>query len=701
MICKTDYLSDLNPEQRRAVLHFEGPLLVFAGAGSGKTRVLTRRIAHLIREHHVHPASILAVTFTNKAAREMKERVQKLFDGTPLPLWISTFHATCARILRMDAKYLGYTDKFVIYDSSDSLSAMKRVYTRKNIDPKVIDPKAMLHKIDRAKNDYLFPDSFRNDRYLSNSQAELLAEIYQGYQDELLAANAMDFGDLLCNVVTLFKLEPKILERYQNQFRFLLIDEYQDTNKVQYLLVHLLAEKSKNICVVGDDDQSIYAFRGATIQNILNFKRDFPDAEVVTLDENYRSSRAILDAANSVIEKNRERQHKRMRTTRDEGSPLTCYHGFDERDEAEFVAREIVALLQSGRKLEEIAIFYRTNAQSRAVEELLCENGIPYQIFGGHKFYDRKEIKDMLSYFRLLLNPRDNEAFFRIVNIPARGLGAASVGNLAAYAQSKKMAAYPALIEALSSDAKASFLSSANKKKFESFNRLMTELSKELELAEQKLRGEVDDILRSERVNALADLFNKIAEKSGYVAELKAEATPEAESRIENIYELSEVAGEFVRRALQNGETVHAYDFLERASLSSDLDGENSKEVNDSGEEAPRGERKARNAISMMTLHLAKGLEFPVVFLVGLEEGVLPHIRSLDERTALEEERRLCYVGITRAMEQLYLSRAQNRQSYGRGNFYSGVCSRFLDDIPMKVLEEKWSPLAYRDRYDS
>jgi len=698
----SDYFSDLNPAQTKAVLHFEGPLLVFAGAGSGKTRVLTRRIAHLIREHRVHPSSILAVTFTNKAAREMKERVQKLFNGSMMPLWISTFHASCARILRTDAKYLDYTEKFVIYDSSDSLAAMKRVFNKKNVDQKIIDPKTMLHRIDRAKNDYLFPEAFLKDSYLAPSQAELLAELYQGYQDELHSANAMDFGDLLCNVVTLFKLEPKILERYQNQFRFLLIDEYQDTNKVQYELVHLLAAKSQNLCVVGDDDQSIYAFRGATVQNILNFKRDFPDAAVVTLDENYRSSKFILDAANSVIEKNQNRQHKKMRTARAEGDLLSCYHGFDERDEAEFVAREIISLVQSGKKLEDMAVFYRTNAQSRAIEELFCENAIAYQIFGGHKFYDRKEIKDLLSYFRLILNPKDNQAFFRIINTPARGLGAASVGGLTAYADQRKLAIFPALIEALKEE-KVPFLSNANRKKFENFVRIIASLSEELVLAESKLDGEIEEVLQSERVNALAELFNRIADKSGYLAELKAEGTPEAESRVENIYELSEVAGEFVRRAFQNGEKVTAYDFLERASLSSDLDGENSKEVDGEGGESTRGEnikgdRKARNAVSMMTLHLAKGLEFPIVFLVGLEEGVLPHVRSLDDRQALEEERRLCYVGITRAMERLYISRAQNRQSFGRGNFYSGVCSRFLDDVPIEVLQEKWSPLAYQDR---
>lgn len=689
-----NHLQDLNPEQLEAVQHFEGPILVFAGAGSGKTRVLTRRIAHLILEHNVDPSSILAVTFTNKAAREMKDRVAKIFRRDFLPVWVSTFHASCSRILHSTAKYLDYTENFVIYDTSDSLSVLKRVFSKKNVDPKLIDPRTMLSKIDKAKNDYLFPDSFRENRFLSSAQAELMAELYEGYQAELRASNAMDFGDLLCNVVTLFKLEPKILERYQDQFKFLLIDEYQDTNKVQYELVRMLSAKSRNLCVVGDDDQSIYAFRGATVQNILNFKKDFPDAAVVTLDRNYRSTQYILTAANSVIQKNQNRQKKTMRTENGNGSPIICYHGFDERDEAEFVVREIATYLKGGRALSDIAIFYRTNAQSRAVEELLCENGIPYQIFGGHKFYDRKEIKDILAYFRLLINPSDNEAFLRIINVPARGLGAASVGGLVNHAMKEKLSLFQALEKALESSDRPPFMSAANKKKFENFYSLMKELQVEFISAGKKLSGEASDILQSERVNALAALLSSIAKKSGYLAELKAEDTPESESRIENIFELSEVAGEFVRRALESSETIQLADFLERACLSSDLDSENSKNVDDHGEEEKRGERKAANAISMMTLHLAKGLEFPIVFLLGLEEGVLPHVRSLDERLALEEERRLCYVGITRAMETLYLTRAKYRQSFGRMNFYSGLASRFLDDIPIEVLDEHHSDYA-------
>jgi DNA helicase-2/ATP-dependent DNA helicase PcrA len=688
------HLQNLNPEQYEAVVHHEGPLLVFAGAGSGKTRVLTRRIAHLIREHRVYPDEILAVTFTNKAAKEMKERVFSLLGREALPVWVSTFHASCARILRQQAKLLDFTENFAIYDTSDSLSVLKRVFAKKNVDHKLIDPRSMLGKIDRAKNDYLFPDSFRENRFLSEAQGALMAEIYEAYQQELHQANAMDFGDLLCNVVTLFKLEPKVLEGYQQKFRFQLIDEYQDTNKVQYELIRMLSARSKNLCVVGDDDQSIYAFRGATVQNILSFKKDFPEAKVVTLDRNYRSTQSILTAANCVISRNQNREKKTMRTDNPKGDPVFLFHGFDERDEAEFVVREIASLLSRGRKLSDIAIFYRTNAQSRAVEELLCENGIPYQIFGGHRFYDRKEIKDILAYLRLLLNPSDNEAFARIVNVPARGLGATSIGGLMAYANSEKLPLYPALRKALDSEIKIPFLSNANRKKFENFTILIEELSLELSAVNDQLSGIRDDVLASERVRALSRLLQAIATKSGYLAELKAEDTPEADSRIENIFELFEVAGEYVRKTLESNEVPTPFGFLERASLASDLDSENTKEVDDAGrEQKMKGERKAQNAVSMMTLHLAKGLEFPVVFLLGVEEGVLPHSRSLDDRQALEEERRLCYVGFTRAMERLFLTRAKYRQTFGRNNYYSGLVSRFVDDLESSLLEERWSQM--------
>lgn len=689
-----NHLSDLNREQLEAVQHNVGPLLIFAGAGSGKTRVLTRRIAHLVLEHQVEPSRIFAVTFTNKAANEMKERVQALFTGMRLPsgygfgrrLWVSTFHSSCARILRSEAKFLEYKDNFAIYDTSDSLSVLKRAYEKLNIDPRFIEPRHVLSRIDRAKNDYKFSDAIRQDRTIPREMADATADLFDAYQAELKASNAMDFGDLLCNVLTLFKLEPRILARYQDQFEYLLVDEYQDTNRVQYELVKLLTGERKNLCVVGDDDQSIYAFRGATVENILTFQKDFPSAKVVTLEINYRSTKKILAAANAVIAKNSFRQKKTMRTDNVEGANVACYHAFDERDEAEFVVREIAALRELGNPYSSMAVFYRTNAQSRAVEELLCEHGVPYQIFGGHRFYDRKEIKDLLAYYRLLLNPDDNEAFLRIINTPARGLGPTSVGGLVAVAAKKRLALLETLRRVLAGDFQGEgklFLSTANRKKFEKFISTIDELVVDKQTAQDQLRdGSYQGVV------AIAGFFKNIAEKTGYLEGLRGENTLESDSRVENIYELFEVAGEFVQRALESGDKVELIDFLERTSLSSDLDKENTKV---DAVDAEKKDEKNRHCVSLMTLHLAKGLEFPIVFLVGMEEGVLPHSRSLDTRLELEEERRLCYVGMTRARERLYLSHAEHRQSFGRSGFFSGISSRFLHDIPEELLEVKYS----------
>lgn len=662
-------LSSLNAEQRAAVLHDKGPLLIFAGAGSGKTRVLTYRVANLVLRHSVHPESILAVTFTNKAAKEMKERLSRIVREMRPPTWVSTFHSSCARILRANAKFLDFTPQFAIYDTSDSLSVMKRVYQRLNIDPKILEPRRVLQRIDKAKNDYKFSDSIREDRYTPRPIAEMMADAFEAYQRELLTSNAMDFGDLLCNVLTLFKLEPLILERYQDQFQYLLIDEYQDTNHVQYLLVQMLAAKNRNLCVVGDDDQSIYAFRGATIENILNFQKDFPDAKTVTLDRNYRSTKTILAAANSVIERNVRRQKKAMRTDNPNGAAVVSYLGHDENEEAEFITREIARYLEDGVSASDIAVFYRTNAQSRAVEESFFQNGIPYEIYGGHKFYDRKEIKDLLAYFRLLVNPLDNEAFLRIVNVPARGIGATSLAALIDYADSNRQSLLAALRQGLAEGAR--FLTTANKKKFATFADLITGLEREAVLAEAKLQGDAS----FDQSDALSGLLGMIAERSGYLAELKGQDSLDAESRIENIYELLAVASEFVQRAhaLQNRVTLS--DFVERASLSSDLDKTDGTEP--------------VATVSLMTLHLAKGLEFDYVFLGGMEEGLLPHVRSLDDRAALEEERRLCYVGITRAKKRLYLTRAEYRDSFGRRGIGFGGASRFLSELPRDILEHR------------
>jgi len=672
------HLQDLNPAQLEAVKHQDGPLLIFAGAGSGKTRVLTRRVANLVLTCGVHPARILAVTFTNKAAREMKHRVMQSFGSDFSSAWVSTFHSSCARILRSHAEALEYSQNFVIYDSQDANAALKRVYKKLKVDPNIIDPKSVMHRIDRAKNAYHFPDQIRNDRFMPEQISTLIADLYESYQQELRDNNAMDFGDLLCNTVTLFKLEPRILELYQDKFSYLLIDEYQDTNKVQYMLVKMLADKHHNLCVVGDDDQSIYAFRGATIENILNFKKDFAEAKVVTLDTNYRSTKSILNAANCIIAKNKRRQEKKMKTSNPAGEPLVCYVGFDEIDEAEFIVREMVYLLKGRAKPSQLAIFYRTNAQSRAIEEALCEVGIAYEIFGGHRFYERKEIKDILAYFRLVLNPKDNDAFLRIVNTPTRGLGATSVGQLVAFAESKRAPLLEAL--RLGLNEKASFLQGAVARKFFAFVSLIEELQEDAERTEKVLADTTCSTV--ERVNAFPAFLKGIAEKTDYLKRLQAEETQEAESRIENIYELFRVASEFVSRNMHDMEMPRMGEFLDRVSLSSDADKENTKRS---------GEKNNEEKVSLMTLHLAKGLEFDYVFLVGMEEGLLPHVRSLESEKDLEEERRLCYVGITRARKQLYLTRALSRQSFGRGNWYSGEPSRFLRELPEDLLEMRKS----------
>lgn len=677
LLSRTAHLEDLNEAQLQAVRHGLGPLLIFAGAGSGKTRVLTRRIAHLILEHGASPAQILAVTFTNKAAREMKQRVEALFPGRSLPVWVSTFHATCARILRSHARALDFTDHFAIYDSQDSLAAMKRVYKKLGFDPKIIDPRMVMRTIDRAKNDYRFADSIRNDPYLGREVAQSVAELFEGYQEELRSSNAMDFGDLICNVVTLFKLEPEILEAYQQRFRFLLVDEYQDTNKVQYLLVRQLTERSQNICVVGDDDQSIYGFRGATVETILNFKNDFPDAEVVTLETNYRSTQNILAAAHAIIRKNERRAPKQLRTENAAGVPIRCYKAFDEKDEAEFVIREILKLFQQGLNPQDVAVFYRTNAQSRAVEEALLENGIPYQIFGGHRFYDRKEVKDILAYYRLLLNPRDNEAFLRVVNTPARGIGPTALASLSTSADRAGLSLMQ-MVERIIEEPGS--LSKAQAAKFAAFYELIQALRDEADTATSILLGDNGVSSTADQSQAIACLLRAIAEKSGYLQTLQAQDTVEAESRIENVSELCRVAVDFTERCLEQGVSPTLFDFLDRASLSSDLEAENSA--------LRPGTEQLVGHVSLMTLHLAKGLEFDTAFLIGLEEGLLPHTRSIDDREALEEERRLCYVGMTRAKRQLYLTRATDRQSFGRGSWYSGLPSRFLDDLPESVMDD-------------
>lgn len=676
-----NYLQDLNPAQYEAVTYGLGPLLIFAGAGSGKTRVLTRRIAHLIHELGANPYEILAVTFTNKAAREMKHRVESLFSGQRMPLWVSTFHASCARILREHAKLLNYSSNFVIYDSSDSMSALKRAYKKLNIDPKFVEPKAVMSAIDKAKNDFKSADELRGDFYVGRDFNEMLVNLYTNYQEELQAADAMDFGDLLFNTVTLFKLEPKLLEHYQEKFKYILVDEYQDTNKVQYLLIKQLTGKHKNITVVGDDDQSIYSFRGANIETILNFKKDFPEAKTITLNINYRSTSNILNLASALISKNKNRQPKTISTPNPEGAKITCYKAYDGQDEAEFVAREISLYLSKGIDANKIAVFYRTNAQSRSIEEAFCESGLPYQIFGGHRFYDRKEIKDIMAYYRLLLNPKDNEAFLRIINTPTRGIGTSAITSLSNFAKKSNLS----LMEALELGVKSNeaSLGKSSIAKLSKFLDIFEQLKDKLIKTEYVLSHEHTEEFQLEQHDAIANILKNIAQISGYITALKQQDTIEAESRIENISELYRVAIEFSSRSLEQGQTPKLNDFLDRASLSSDLEEENTGTSNDKAS-------MTKGSISLMTLHLAKGLEFDIVFLIGLEEGLLPHMRSAEDKQALEEERRLCYVGITRAKKQLYILRASERQTFGRGG-YGGMPSRFIKDIPRDIVEDRRS----------
>lgn len=652
--------NNLNNSQRQAVEHGSGALLVYAGAGSGKTRVLTHRITRLIKDGEATPDRIFAVTFTNKAAKEMKERINSLLGATKAPEYVSTFHSACARILRRHAPLLNFTRDFTIYDRSEALSVMKKVYKKLKVDPKEIEPRALLNKIDRAKNNYLFSDHFRkigdNESYMLD-EANVMADLYDGYQQELQACNAMDFGDLICHVVTLFKLEPKVLNYYKARFTHILVDEYQDTNRIQYILISMLAKEHGNICVVGDDDQSVYSFRGANTENINSFKRDFPDHTTIVLDINYRSTASILAAANAVIENNQSRHKKSLKTKNPAGNQVMLFSANDELDEAGFVSRKIKQLQREGISLSEIAIFYRTNAQSRALEETFYAENIPHIIYGGQRFYDRKEVKDILGYCKLAINTSDNEAFNRTINSPTRGIGKTSVEKMRALAESNEQSLFKTV------SAGVTGLSAKAKKSLEDFVSLITEIQS------KSIRKEQATTEQSVQLD-LRELLQMIVEKTAYFKSLEKLDSEEAQSRIENILELFSVAEDFTRRCKEEGKEATLSDFLERTALNSGLD------------ESEFGE-----SVSLMTLHLAKGLEYDAVFLVGLEEGLLPHSRSLDEKSALEEERRLCYVGITRARKELFLSHAHTRSGFGMGYWGGGGISRFLLEIPEELVE--------------
>jgi len=626
-------LESLNPTQLDAVTQTKGPLLILAGAGSGKTRVLTHRIAHILDQGLAAPDEILAITFTNKAAQEMKERVALLVGPDSRRMWVSTFHAFCARILRVHAEKLGYKREFTIYDGADQVRLVKRCIVELGKDPKRFNPRSFQSQISAAKNRLDAPDDYL--RATEGYMAENVAEVYDLYQKRLYENNAMDFDDLIMQTVALLELFPEVRQRYQTRFKYIHVDEYQDTNHAQYRLVNVLAAAHRNLCVVGDDDQSVYSWRGADISNILDFERDYPEATVVKLEQNYRSTQTILSAANAVVANNASRKHKELWTAGEEGERIRVFTASDEYGEARFVVAEIERLVEGGASPRDVAVFYRTNAQSRALEDVLVREGVPYQIVGGVRFYERAEIKDAMAYLAVVANPADAASLERIINVPKRGLGATSVAKLVDHARRNGVPLYEALSEA----GEAGLTGKA-----------------------QKACREVKDLFDGWRVAARevppAELISAVLDESGYSKELEAERTIEAESRLENLEELINAAREYER--VEPGPTLEG--FLQEQALYSETD-----TVGTEGR------------VTLMTLHNAKGLEFEHVFVVGMEEGTFPHARSLDEQN-LEEERRLFYVGITRAMKSLVLSYAKLRSNWGEREYQ--MPSRFLSEIP-------------------
>ena len=632
----TDLLAQLNPMQQQAVRHGSGPLLLLAGAGSGKTRALTHRIAWLVREHGVRPWNILAVTFTNKAAGEMKERLEELLGGDE-GVWVSTFHAGCVRILRQEIEALGFTRHFTIYDDQDQERLLKTLLKEAGIEEKTLKPRALAAAIDRAKNQAIRPDDYPTDDYAS----EQIARLYVLYQERLQQANALDFGDLLLMTDKLFEEHPEVLGKYQRRFEHILVDEFQDTNQVQYKLIHMLAGGHGNLCVVGDDDQSIYRWRGAEIGNILNFERDYPGCTTIRLEQNYRSTSTILDAAGAVVARNLGRKEKSLWTDNPAGERLTLETLPDDRDEAAFVASEIAKLKRKGRRLRDIAVFYRTNAQSRGLEEALRNERIPYAMFGGLKFYMRMEIKDILAYLRLLANPADSVSARRIINVPARGIGSVTVAKIGGF-EGEAGGFLPACRMALDQGA----LTGAAAGKVAAFLELIDAFRKRAE--------------NTPYPQLTADLI----EETDYGPQLRQERTEEARSRIENLEQL--LAG----MEEHYGQEGTLDDYLEQVALITDVDSYD----------------PSLDRVSLMTLHAAKGLEFPVVFMVGMEEGLFPHSRTASADEDVEEERRLCYVGMTRAMEKLYLTHARRRRIYGDYQFNPPSC--FLKEIPREFLDQ-------------
>lgn len=632
----------LNPQQAEAVINTEGPMLIMAGAGSGKTKVLTCRVANLLQKG-VRPYRILAITFTNKAAAEMRERVNNMSGPAAKDVWLFTFHAFCARFLRMEIDKLpGYGGNFAIYDTADSQNLIKQILKEMNLDDKRFQPSGILSRISNAKND--LQDAAAFARQAGDFYEQKVADIYSRYEQKLQLNNALDFDDLLMLSIKLLQENKEVREKYQDRFDYLLVDEYQDTNHAQYLLTKFLAAKHRNICVVGDADQSIYGWRGADIQNILDFEKDYPDAKVIKLEQNYRSTQIILDAANAVIENNTGRKPKNLWTENKSGADIIYFQAVDERDEARFVIEQLQNLQRTeNKKLGDMAILYRTNTQSRIFEEMLIKSGISYNMVGGLKFYERKEIKDIIAYLRVIFNPADSLSLLRIINVPKRGIGDASLAKIQAYAAANNVS----LFEAVSNAAAIDGLSS----------RFVSKLD--------DLAGIIFELMNLASEAPVEDLIDRVLRDTGYLEELENERTPQAQSRIDNLHELISVAQEFAASEEEN----NLENFLAHVALVSDID------------DTELGE----DAITLMTLHSSKGLEFPIVFLVGMEEGLFPHARTLMDETEIEEERRLCYVGITRAKEKLFLSSTKMRTIYGNTVTYPP--SRFLQEIPARLVK--------------
>lgn len=647
-------IAKLNPPQRQAVETVDGPLLIMAGAGSGKTRVLTHRIAYLIAKRKAAPWNILAITFTNKAAREMQERVSKLIGPVGRDIWVSTFHSMCVRILRKDIDRLGYNSSFSILDSGDQLSVIKNCMKDLNIDSKKFEPRAILSTISSAKNELISPK--RYEETIGDYFQGLVAQVYHAYEKRLRFNHSLDFDDLIMKTIELFKQEPEVLKFYQNKFQYIHVDEYQDTNRAQYMLCQMLADDHHRLCVVGDSDQSIYKWRGADISNILNFEQDYPEAQVVLLEQNYRSSKNILQAANKVISNNFGRKPKNLWTDAPEGNKIQVFVGDSEHDEGYFIARDILNNRQNGRRMSDHAILYRTNAQSRVLEEVLIKSEILYQIVGGVKFYDRLEIKDMLAYLRLISNPDDDISFARIVNVPKRGIGATTLDKIAAQAAAEGRSMFSMLDQLVFLDITG---------------RAVEALSQFKEI--------IENLHRMLEYLSVTELTEKMLELTRYRESYQQDKTIESQARLENIDEFLSVTQDFEKR----NEDRTLVSFLTDLALIADIDSVNNE---DDGEQ---------DAVILMTMHSAKGLEFPIVYITGMEEGIFPHMRALNDDVELEEERRLAYVGITRAEKQLVLTGARMRTIFGRTAM--NPPSRFLDEIP-EELKEEVVPVK-RDRY--